>query len=57
MNHQIVTFFIVSLFLVISLGPNMALIIDNATRLGKRMLSLTLHDYAQQHMRMEHFPY
>ncbi len=36
MNHQIVTFFIVSLFLVISPGPNMTLIIDNATRLGKK---------------------
>ncbi|WP_375692690.1 LysE family translocator [Bartonella sp. AP258QHHD] len=36
MNHQILTFFIVSLFLVISPGPNMALIIDNATRLGRK---------------------
>ncbi len=36
MNHQILTFFIVSLFLVISPGPNMALIIDNASRLGKK---------------------
>ncbi|WP_338155454.1 LysE family translocator [Bartonella krasnovii] len=36
MNHQILTFFIVSFFLVISPGPNMALIIDNATRLGKK---------------------
>ncbi|WP_375659036.1 LysE family translocator [Bartonella sp. MR30HLJHH] len=36
MNHQILTFFIVSFFLVISPGPNMALIIDNATRLGRK---------------------
>ncbi|WP_026500894.1 LysE family translocator [Bartonella elizabethae] len=36
MNHQILTFFIVSFFLVISPGPNMALIIDNAVRLGKK---------------------
>ncbi|WP_375703533.1 LysE family translocator [Bartonella sp. AD13SXNS] len=36
MSHQILTFFIVSFFLVISPGPNMALIIDNATRLGKK---------------------
>ncbi len=57
MSHQIVTFFIVSLFLVISPGPNMALIIDNATKLGKRMHSLALRDYAQQHMRMGHFLY
>ncbi len=38
MNHQILTFFIVSFFLVISLGPNMALIIDNATRLEKKRI-------------------
>ncbi|PIT68981.1 LysE family translocator [Bartonella tribocorum] len=36
MSHQILTFFIVSFFLVISPRPNMALIIDNATRLGKK---------------------
>ncbi len=36
MNHQILTFFIVSFFLVISPGPNMALIIDKATRLGRK---------------------
>ncbi|HHW4681344.1 MAG TPA: LysE family translocator [Xylella taiwanensis] len=36
MNHQILAFFIVSLFLVISPGPNMALIIDHASRLGKK---------------------
>lgn len=36
MTDQIITFFVVSFFLVISPGPNMALIIDNASRLGKR---------------------
>lgn len=36
MNDQILTFFIVSFFLVASPGPNMALIIDNASRLGKK---------------------
>ncbi len=36
MNHQVLMFFMVSLLLVISLGPNMALIIDKASRLGKK---------------------
>lgn len=35
MDSQIITFFIVSFFLVISPGPNMALVIDSASRLGK----------------------
>ncbi len=35
MTNDTLTFFVVSFFLVISPGPNMALIIDNASRLGK----------------------
>lgn len=36
MTEATITFFIISLFLVISPGPNMALIVDNASRLGKK---------------------